>query len=146
MSRIIDKRNRETQRLDLPSGEWIEVYTQLTAGESRRMKNAGLKYKVEQTTKNGADNHIEVGIDVVAMDFAKVLTRLHSWSLKTGDGYDVQVNTDNVDNLPEDTFDEIVKAIDDFVMSVVKGKNSQSPGEPERHAKFVGAGSTVATS
>jgi len=146
MSGIIDKRNRETKRLDLPSsGEWIEVYSQLTAGESRRLKNAGLKYKVEQTGK-GEDNHIEVGLDIVAMDFAKVLTRLHSWSLKTGEGYDIQVNPDNVDNLPEDTFNEIIKAIDDFVESQEKGKNSQSPGEPERHARFVGAGSTVATS
>ena len=143
---IIDKRNRDTERLGLPSGEWIEVFTQLTAGESRRLKNAGLKYKVEQSTEDDADKKVEVGIDVAAMDFAKVLTRVHSWSMKTGEGYDVQINKDNVDNLPEDIFDEILEAIDDFVKSQEKEKNSQAPEGPERHAKLVGAGSTVATS
>jgi len=143
---IIDKRNRETQRLDLPSGEWVEVYSQLTAGESRRLKNAGLKYKVEQSTEKDSEKKVEVGIDVAEMDFAKVLTRVHAWSMKTGQGYDVQINKDNVDNLPEDIFDEILKAIEGFVESREKGKNSQSPVGPERHARLVGHGSTEATS
>ncbi len=143
---IIDKRNRETQRLDLPSGEWVEVYTQLTAGESRRLKNAGLKYKVEQSTDDDSDKKVEVGIDIAEMDFAKVLTRVHAWSMKTGEGFDVQINKENVDNLPEDIFDEILKSIEGFVESQEKGKNSQAPEGPERHAKLVGHGSTAATS
>ncbi len=149
MGTVIDIRNRKTTKLDLLEVDWIEVYDTLTAGEARRQRGAGISYRMEQSVKSGEkskdDQKVKVGLDLAAMDFEKVLVRVMSWSLETGSGH-LQINRENLEILPEELFDAIVKAIDDFTTAQEKEKNSQSPGEPERHARLVGAGSTVPTS
>lgn len=143
MGTTIDVRNRAVTRLDLPGGDWIEVVDTLTAGESRRLRGAGLNYRMEQSTKNGDDQKVAVGLDLATMDFEKVLVRVKNWSLETGEGNTLQINRENIELLPEELFDEVVKSIDAFVETREESKNSPSPGEPERHAKLVGAGSTA---
>lgn len=147
MSRVIDQRNRETERLDLPCGEWIEIYTHLTAGESRRLKNAGLKYSIKQSGEE-SKQQAEASIDIVEMDFMKVLTRIARWSLKSPDGYALQINRENLDaSVDEELFDEMLAAIDAFSTEQQARKNSQSPETPPgARMKSVGAGSTAPTS
>lgn len=143
MSRLIDRSNRETVRLELSDGEWIDVYSVLTAGESRRVKSAGMKFGMKQTGKS-ASQTAEAEIDIVEMEFAKVLIRVKDWSFKTADDHKVQLNRENLENvLPADTFDEIVAAIDGLTEAKEKEKNSKPPEGGV--SKFIGAGSTVTT-
>lgn len=101
-------RNRFVQptktRLPLSAGDWIDIKTELTAGESRHV--------FAQLVKD-----MKVG-EKATLDPEKVgLTRLAeyivAWSFVDPQGAPVPVSEAAIDNLTDDSYQEIVAALDE---------------------------------
>jgi hypothetical protein len=90
-------------RLPLSDGDFIDIKKELNAGENRRVfarlvkdMHAGEKIQLEPE---------QVGL-------TKVVEYLIGWSFTDGNGKPVDVSEGAIQNLDQDTFTEITKAID----------------------------------
>ena len=114
-------------RVEISDGDWIEIKNELTVGERKQMTAAGLRHVTA-----GADNEPRFEFDSVATAFAKVSQYLVGWSFEEedekGDVIPVKLSEDAVRGLDEDTYDEIVKAIDEHTEKLEKEKNAAGGG------------------
>lgn len=103
--------NAVAVRKDLPGGGWIELKSELSAGERRRMETAGMG-KVSAVISAGHEQN-ELAIDWDRVNMARVEAYLVGWSATTPDGKPVQITRDALDALAQASFDainEIVQA------------------------------------
>ncbi len=91
----------ETVRIDLTHGEWIDIKRDLSKTEKIRFEFAGL----------GDRTNTGVKVDWVAMACGRISAYVVDWSLKGSSGKDVPVSKSAIDDLDEETFDEIDNAI-----------------------------------
>lgn len=99
----------EVVRIPLQNGEWIEVKKELTAGEEKSYRSAGMKGVKSEDGQNAIE------IDWVAMSIARVTAYLVDWSATRQDGEGktvaVPVTPANIKALAEEDFTEIDEAI-----------------------------------
>jgi len=93
----------QTVRLDLSDGDWIEVKKELNAGEHRRV--FGRLVKDMRAGERAQLDPEQVGL-------TKVVEYLVAWSLENN-GKPVEITEGAINSLDAQTFDEIVKAIDE---------------------------------
>ena len=128
---------RDTVRCDLSDGDHVNFKRELSNAELRRVKLAGFgNFKGEL-----GKPETEIQVDWEAMEFERVFTYLHGWSFLNGQDKTVQLNRENLENLDDDTFQEIKGKLDELVGE--KEKNA-SVSAPTSRVKRVGAGSTSA--
>lgn len=93
----------EIVRLPLSGGEWIDVKSELNAGEARRVFAALVKeMNAGEPTKLDPD---KVGL-------TKVVAYVVGWSLLNSDGRPEPVDESAIDALDVDTYQDIVAAVD----------------------------------
>src|SRR5689334_15448688 len=99
-------------RIPLKNGEdWIEVKKELTVGEEKRFRSAGLKHMAQ------ADGETKIDIDWAAMARARVEAYLVDWSATKADPKNkgkvvaVKVTRETIEALAPEDFDEIDEAI-----------------------------------
>lgn len=119
-----DRRCRFVQgdivRLALSDGEWIDVKGELNAGEARRIFSTLVKeMNAGQPTKLDPD---KVGL-------TKVLEYLIGWSLQNQDGRPEPVSPEAVDGLDQDTYREIVDAVDAHDTAVERARAARKNGQ-----------------
>lgn len=99
----------DVAHIELKDGEWIDVKQELTVGEEKRYRSAGLKNVKQQ------DGQMSIEVDWVALALARVGAYLVDWSAKRsvgeGKSVSVPVSAESINALDQDTFDEIDAAI-----------------------------------
>jgi hypothetical protein len=123
------KRNRfvapETCKLELSDGDWIEIKKQLSVGDDRRYRSAGLK----RLTGAPGSNAASVDVDWAELALARVTTYLIDWSFTDANGKSINVSPQAIQELQPDDFEEIdaviVKHIEE--MTAEKKANAGSP-------------------
>jgi len=121
----------ETVRITLadgPNGDknWIDVKKDLTAGEEKRYRSAGLR---RMTPRADANSSSEIDIDWLAMALARVEAYLVDWSAKKPDGKDLPVTRQAIEALETTDFDEIDTAIQKHMDQRLEEKK-QTNGSP----------------
>ena len=127
---VIPRRSRfvkpGVKRLNLSDGDWIEVKEKLTTGERESLKAAG----VRSVIRHQEDERIhEVGIDAGNFDLAKVKCWLTDWSLRDENDKHVRLSSEAIDALDPDTFDEILKALEEYQDELEALKNPLRPDQ-----------------
>lgn len=115
----------ETTRIDLSDGQWIEVKQELSAGEEKRYRAAGLK-RMSQRKGDNDEFQNDVEIDFAAMALARVVTYLVDWSAKGPNGKAMPCTKDAIAQLDTASFDEIDLAIQQHIEKVAAEKKDQS--------------------
>jgi len=115
----------ETVRLDLHDGtSWIEVKRELTVGEDRRYRSAGLR---RMSQPNGETS---VEVDWTAMALARVEAYLVDWSATKPDGkgkeQPVPVTRAAIEALASEDFDEIDAAINAHIEAIAREKKAKT--------------------
>ena len=92
----------DSVRIDLSDGDWIEVKTELNAGEERRIFS-GLVKRMDASGKTELDpSHVGK---------TKLLEYIVAWSFVDANGKSVKFDESALDNLNTDTYAELVKAV-----------------------------------
>lgn len=90
-------------RLPLPGNEWIDVKTELNAGESRRVFTQLVKeMNAGEPTKLDPD---KVGI-------TKMIEYIAGWSLLNSEGQPEPISEDAFDALDQETYQDIADAVE----------------------------------
>jgi hypothetical protein len=105
----------DVTRLPLSDGAWIDVKTELTVGEDRRFRVAGMK----KTTVKG-----DVEISWEDFAFARANAYLVAWSATDERGKSIPVTEDAIRALDVASFEEIDAAIGAHVDAVTAGKKT----------------------
>lgn len=108
----------DTVRLTLKNGDWIEVKKELTVGEDRRFRAAGLK----RLSGSPGSQSASVDVDWEAMALARVEAYLTDWSAKDANGKDVSVTPSAIRNLASEDFEEIDQAIQTHIEAMADEK------------------------
>lgn len=109
-------------RLPLSDGDWIEVKTGLTYGESQLLANSGIK-----SFKNPNSGVTEVGIDFSEANIERICTWVVDWSLRDDEDRAVRFSRDAVVNLAPEAAQEILDAIDRHVEALEAEKKAAIP-------------------
>ncbi len=111
----------EITTLTLSDGDWIEVKTELNAGEQRRVFSRLVKAMHFSEKPE---------IDPEQVGFSKVVEYLVNWSFTDAAGKRVPVSDAAISNLDGDTYGEIVKAIDahDEAVTVARDARKNATG------------------
>lgn len=120
--------NEDVTRLTLPEGEWVDVKTELTVGEDRRFRVAGMK----KTTVKG-----DVEVSWEDFVFARTNAYLVGWSAVDAKGRPVPVTPHAIRGLDVESFEAIDAAIAAHVEAVTAGKKTtkgETPTSPEASA------------
>jgi len=131
MSRFVNVKDREKEKLFLPEREgqgepdFIVVKKRLTNRERKQITTAGLK----MTMRPGKAETAIVEQDIQSADFEKVLVTVMDWSFTNDDGEKVQLSRENLERLDEDSFAEIVNALDEWNTKREAEKNSRRPAD-----------------
>lgn len=107
----------ETTRLDLPTGDWIEVKTELSALEDKRYRTTGYR-RVSQT------GEFEVDWSIVAA--SRLSTYLVDWSAKDAKGKKIPVSREAITALCDEDFEAIDLAILAHIAARVEEKKRAS--------------------
>jgi hypothetical protein len=91
-------------RLTLSDGDFVDVKKQLNAGEQRRL--------FAQMMRDMTPGE-KVQLIPEQVGRTKVIAYVIGWSFRDADGKPVPVSESAIDNLDTETYQEIVKAIDD---------------------------------
>jgi hypothetical protein len=111
--------NAGTVRKTLKDGSWIEIKKELTVGEDRRYRTAGMtKMRAE---KEGDVSTPTIEVDFAHMAVARVEAYLVEWSAKQ------KVNRASIEALDKVSFEEIDKVIQEHIADLeAEAKNAQS--------------------
>lgn len=120
-------------RIPLKNGEWIEIKRELTVGEEKRFRSAGLK------NMKAEDGGSSIEIDWTAMALARVETYLLEWSATRTDAagktVSVPVTRKNIEALTQDDFDEIDQAIQAHIEQTSGGPAGAQSGKKKAGGK-----------
>lgn len=117
----------EVVRIDLkngPNGEknWISVKKELTIGEEKRFRSAGLT-----GMKPGDKGESQIAVDWGALAIGRVTTYLVDWSATNeikGKKVSVPVTREAIEALDQADFDEIDEAIQAHIAKVAEEKKA----------------------
>lgn len=118
MSRFID---RETVRLELSDGDWIEVKTALNYGESKRVLGAGLNLDI-------GGGGIASDLNLEAYKIQRIATWVTAWSLRNDAGAPERLTPENIARLSPETGVEIDAVLDAHILRLEAAKNVIPPG------------------
>jgi hypothetical protein len=93
----------EITRITLSGGEWIDIKSELNAGEARRVFSSLIK-------EMNAGERMKLDPDRVGL--TKLLGYLVGWSLLNSEGRPEPLDESAIDNLDRDTYAEIVEAVE----------------------------------
>lgn len=107
----------ETVRIELPGGQdWIVVKKELTAGEERKFRSAGLM----KVSHQGKDP--EIGVNWADMAFARVEAYLVDWSAQKPDGTRLPVSRTQIEALHTEDFEAIDAAVQAHIAASAEEK------------------------
>jgi hypothetical protein len=115
----------DVTRLTLPDGEWVDVKRELTVGEDREFRVAGMK----KATVKG-----DIEVDFKAISLARVKTYLVGWSAVDHKGKMLPVTSDAIEALAVEDFEAIDAAILAHVDAVAEGKKTTKVETPTSDA------------
>lgn len=107
----------ETVRIDLGSGDWIDVKKELTVGEEKRMRTAGVRR---------VNGQAEVDVNWAEMALARVTTYLRGWSAVDEKQRPIPVTAETVQALATEDFEAIDAAIQRHIEAVAEAKKAPS--------------------
>ena len=109
-----------TVRLELSDGDWIEVKSQLTYGEEKRLSSAGMRYK-DQSGEG-------FSLDLERYNIERLSAWITDWSFDDADGKRVGVSNGAIWALDPDAAREIELALTTHIKAVESSKNARKPG------------------
>jgi hypothetical protein len=112
----------EVVRYELKSGDWVELKKELSVGEEKAFRSAGLRHMKQ----DGGESAIVV--DWAAMATARVEAYLVGWSAKGQNGKPLAVTATSIKALHKDDFEEIDKLVEKHMEATGETKNEQSGG------------------
>jgi hypothetical protein len=117
---------KETERLELSEGDWIEVRKRLGFGEEQRIQAAYLG------RMRGMDNaaEAEMGVDFERGQIERFAVWLVDWSFRDEDDKPVKVSRDAIRALDSDTVAEMEAALDKHIEAIAVGKAAPN-GKPK---------------
>ena len=115
----------DVERIQLTNGDWIEVKKELTVGEERRYRSAGMR---NITPNDGGQSTIE--IDWGMMAIARAMAYLVDWSDKRPIAKDADRRS-AIESLAQEDFNEIDQAIETHIAKQVDAKNAKSGNEKQ---------------
>jgi hypothetical protein len=110
--------------------EWIEVWSELTAGEAKRIETAGLSrmQPSEGSAYGDADMKLDVLIRWQDAEVERVLTWCTDWSLVDPKGKLMDLNKENLLSISPEAFQSIIRALDKHVEFKEEEKKASSGG------------------
>ena len=111
----------ETERLDLGDGAWIEVKSELTYAEQKKLDAAS----INQIGGLG-DPDARLEVDYARLPLVRMLTWIVDWSLTDGDNKPVPVDMAHIEILRAPAVAAINAALDKHITEVV-AKNVPTP-------------------
>ncbi len=108
------------KRLPISGGEWVDVHAELNAGETNDMN-------AELVTEMVAGEPVK--LDPKKVGFHKVVAYVVGWSLLNRDGYPERLDESAVRALDQDTYLEILAAIDAHQVSVEAIRTARKNGQ-----------------
>lgn len=120
----------EVERIQLSNGDWIEVLKELTVGEEKKYRAAGLKNMRQGAKDKDGNAEQAIEIDWEEMAIARVKAYLVEWSATEQDNkgrtVQVPVTLDTIRALAPEDFDEIDKAIEAHIARQAEAKNEKT--------------------
>lgn len=116
-------------RLPLSDGDWIEIKKQLNNGESKKLEAAGMKTPIR------IDGELITPIDWEVYEIERCLIFLLDWSLKGADDKPVKISAAALRAMFPADFEEINRAIFDYIARVAKEKNAQRAMEASKNSE-----------
>lgn len=113
---------RETVRLDLSDGDWVEVKKRLSYGEQSQLTGAGLTSMKMGDGKARGD----LGLDWPAYNVARIAVWVAEWSFRDKQDKPAKVTPSNIASLDAETADEILAAIDSHVEAMDAEKKART--------------------
>lgn len=107
---------QDVVRLPLSGGDWIDVKKELNAGEARRVFT-----KLVKTMHAGEKTEL----DPEQVGKTKLAEYIVGWSLVDDQDRSVPFSTAALDNLDQDTYTEIMKAVDAHDEAVEKAREER---------------------
>lgn len=122
--RFVNPTNNST-RLEIGDGDWVEVKNELTAGERKKMLASGLTH-VQGKQNADPDEDVTVGIDFKKYGLSKVAAYILDWNAKDEQSRPVPYSIEAIQQLDQDTFDRIEKALDAHIEAQREAKKKTS--------------------
>lgn len=122
---------RETVRIEISDGDWIEVKKQLTNGDQARL-NSRMYGRVDVAAVAGGAAAPGIDIEAMAIDLLEVW--LTDWSFRDADDKPVALSRDAIMALDEETGEEVQGALAKHVQAYDRGKATPN-GRPKRAAR-----------
>jgi hypothetical protein len=123
--------SRETTRLGLPDGHWIEVKAQLSYREQSQL-NARMYGRVTQEALAAGGEGLGVDLESMAIEFLAIW--LVDWSFRDEHDKPVALSRDAIGALDPDWADKVQAAIGQHVQALSLGKATPD-GKPRRAAR-----------
>lgn len=108
------------KRLALSGDEWIDVKAELNAGEARRIFSGLVK-----TMEAGRPTEL----DPEKVGLTKLVEYIVGWSLLGTDGRPEPVSESAIDGLDQDTYREIMDAVDAHEVAVEAARQARKNGQ-----------------
>jgi len=112
--------DRETVRLELSDGDWIEVKTALNYGESKRIVGAGLHLDLV--------GDAEPSLNLESYNIERILVWVTKWSFQNSAGAPERITAESIGRLDPATGAEIEAALDAHIKRLDEAKNVIPPG------------------
>lgn len=108
-------------RIQLGDGDWIEVKKELSVGEEKRYRSAGMQRVSQEAGRS------EIGVNWSAMAFARVEMYLTDWSAAYGEkGKAVPLSPTAIQSLSVEDFDRIDDAIQKHIAAMDQEKKAMT--------------------
>jgi len=112
---------KETKRLELSDGDWIEVKMRLGFGEDTRVQAA---YMGRMRGMNAGIAEAEVGLDFERGQVERFAVWLTDWSFRDENDKPVKLSRDAIKALDPDTVAEMEAALDAHVEALAEAKKA----------------------
>lgn len=121
--------------LALDGDEWIEVKTELTTGEARKVARAGIgAYKLKP-----GEPVVEANIDFDKAETTRILTWCTDWSFVDFKEKPLELTLENLNNLDEEAWNAIIAALDEHSNERAEEKKAKSGSSGVSRSKRISA-------
>ena len=121
--------------LALEGEEWIEVKSELTTGEARRVDRAGIgNYKITRDSPT-----MEANIDWEQAETTRILAWCTDWSFVDHNEKPLELNLENLNAIDREAFEAVTDALDEYIKAKAKEKKATSGSAGRSRSKRISA-------